>query len=90
MAKGLIYRLWCIKGVAAWLTAPKLFSQTGEMRYNNYINRYHDRHTDLMVKLAMSSTSQKTRCRRILMRLCEQASVGRLRCGAYGASRGMG
>jgi predicted PolB exonuclease-like 3'-5' exonuclease len=41
------------------LTAPKLFSQTGEMKYNNYINRYHDRHTDLMVKLAMSSTSQK-------------------------------
>lgn len=41
------------------LTAPKLFSQSGEMRYNNYINRYHDRHTDLMVKLAMNSTSQK-------------------------------
>ena len=41
------------------LTAPKLFSQTGDMKYNNYINRYHDRHTDLMVKLAMSSTLQK-------------------------------
>lgn len=41
------------------LTAPKLFSQAGEMKYNNYINRYHDRHTDLMVKLAMSSTLQK-------------------------------
>ena len=41
------------------LTAPKLFSQGGEMKYNNYIHRYHDRHTDLMVKLAMGSTPQK-------------------------------
>lgn len=41
------------------LTAPKLFSDTGELKYNNYINRYHDRHTDLMVKLAMSGTAQK-------------------------------
>lgn len=41
------------------LTAPKLFADTGELKYNNYINRYHDRHTDLMVKLAMSGTAQK-------------------------------
>lgn len=42
------------------LSAPKLFAEhTGEMKYNNYINRYHDRHTDLMLKTAMNGTYQK-------------------------------
>lgn len=42
------------------LSAPKLFSeQSSEMKYNNYINRYHDRHTDLMLKTAMNGTYQK-------------------------------
>lgn len=41
------------------LIAPKLFSQQGELKYNSYTNRYHDRHTDLMLKLAMGSTLQK-------------------------------
>ncbi|WP_394261942.1 3'-5' exonuclease [Moraxella boevrei] len=42
------------------LSAPKLFAETGgDMKYNNYINRYHDRHTDLMLKTAMSGTYQK-------------------------------
>lgn len=41
------------------LTAPKLFADQGELKYNNYTNRYHDRHTDLMLKLAMGSSIQK-------------------------------
>ncbi|MFW2177891.1 MULTISPECIES: 3'-5' exonuclease [unclassified Moraxella] len=41
------------------LSVPKLFQDTGDMKYNNYLNRYHDRHTDLMVKLAMGGTFQK-------------------------------
>ena len=42
------------------LSAPKLFTEnTSEMKYNNYINRYHDRHTDLMLKTAMNGTYQK-------------------------------
>ena len=28
------------------------------MKYNNYLNRYHDRHTDLMVKMSMGATYQ--------------------------------
>lgn len=41
------------------LAAPKLFSDTGDMKYNNYTNRYHDRHTDVMLKLAMGTSLQK-------------------------------
>ena len=41
------------------LAAPALFQNTGDMKYNNYLNRYHDRHTDVMLKLAMGSTLQK-------------------------------
>lgn len=41
------------------LSAPKLLNETGDMKYNNYLNRYHERHTDLMQKLAMGSSIQK-------------------------------
>lgn len=57
--KGFDMPVMVYRALSYGLTAPKLFSQTGDMKYNNYLNRYHDRHTDLMVKLAMSSTNQK-------------------------------
>lgn len=41
------------------ISAGKLFSQSGEMKYNNYQNRYHNRHIDLMMRLAAGSTLQK-------------------------------
>lgn len=41
------------------ISAGKLFSQSGEMKYNNYQNRYHNKHIDLMMRLAAGSTLQK-------------------------------
>lgn len=40
------------------ISVPKFFNEMGDMKYNNYLNRYHDRHTDLMVKMAMGATFQ--------------------------------
>lgn len=40
------------------LSVPKFFNEMGDMKYNNYLNRYHDRHTDLMLKMAMGATYQ--------------------------------
>lgn len=40
------------------ISVPKFFADTGDMKYNNYTNRYHDRHTDLMLKMAMGATYQ--------------------------------
>lgn len=57
--KGFDIPVMTYRALQQGLSAPKLFAQTGEMKYNNYTNRYHDRHTDLMVKLAMGSTPQK-------------------------------
>lgn len=41
------------------ISAGKLFSQQGELKYNNYQNRFHDKHVDLMLRLAAGSTLQK-------------------------------
>lgn len=40
------------------ISVPKFFNETGDMKYNNYLSRYHDRHTDLMLKMAMGATFQ--------------------------------
>ena len=40
------------------ISVPKFFSEMGDMKYNNYLHRYHDRHTDLMVKMSMGATYQ--------------------------------
>lgn len=57
--KGFDIPVMTYRALAHGLTAPRLYQETGDMKYNNYLNRYHDRHTDLMIKLASGSTSQK-------------------------------
>ncbi len=57
--KGFDIPVMTYRALAQRLSAPRLYNELGDMKYNNYVNRYHDRHTDLMLKLAMSSTLQK-------------------------------
>jgi 3'-5' exonuclease len=35
------------------ISAPRYWQMDGDFRWNNYLNRYHDRHTDLMDLLAL-------------------------------------
>lgn len=57
--KGFDVPVMTYRALAHGLTAPRLFNETGDMKYNNYLSRYHDRHTDLMMKLGSTSTNQK-------------------------------
>lgn len=57
--KGFDMPVMSYRALAYGLSAPRLFNETGDMKYNNYLNRYHDRHTDLMMKLGSTSTNQK-------------------------------
>lgn len=57
--KGFDIPVMTYRALAHRLSAPRLYNELGDMKYNNYVNRYHDRHIDLMIKLAMSSTLQK-------------------------------
>lgn len=58
--KGFDIPVMSYRALANGVSAPRFFEEkSNDMKYNNYQNRYHQRHTDLMLKLATGGGFQK-------------------------------